>query len=78
MNELHEYAREVAAGLQDPDKKQLRFNEIVETAARFYPGSERAGVRELVRSCDKSDLLYVKGHPMWQTLNEQYRFYLDE
>ena len=70
---LHKLARECAAELREPDKKQLRFNEIVQAARDFYSGDVQAGIRELVASCDKADrTLYVKGRPMWQVLANEY------
>jgi hypothetical protein len=76
-DDLHAYAREIALGLRDPDRKQLRFNEIVECAKLFYAGHERAGVRELVEACDRSNAaLYVPKRPMWHILNTEYRWML--
>ena len=70
---LHVLAREVAAALIEPDRKHLRFNEIVETALMFYPTDPRGGVRELVESCDRQcTALYVKGRPMWAGLRASY------
>lgn len=70
---LHEHARKEAEKLLDPDRKQLRFNEIVSAAKRFYPSDPMAGVSELVQSCDRScSELYVKGAPMWKVLEEDY------
>ena len=34
--ELHSLARSTAAALSDPDRKQLRFNDIVRVAPAFY------------------------------------------
>jgi len=66
-------AREVAETLTDPDRKQIRFNDIVRVAKRFYPDNPAAGVRELVRSCDREDhTLYVAKAPMWEVLETQY------
>lgn len=69
--ELHILAREEAARLNDGDKKQLRFNEIVECAIAFYR-DPKAGVSELVQSCDRSSPLYVKGRSMAQALFAEY------
>ena len=69
--ELHHAAREIAQCLTDPDRKQLRFNDIVETAKVFY-NDPLHGVRELVKSCDRRDEMYVRKQPMWGILNEQY------
>ncbi|MBQ2263260.1 MAG: hypothetical protein II336_18100 [Loktanella sp.] len=71
MTVLHDLARAVAADLSDIDRKQLRFNEIVETAKLFY-GAPEAGVRELTQACDRNSPLYVGKQPMWQVLREQY------
>lgn len=82
---LHVLAREIAGTLVEPDRKQLRFNEIVEASKRFYVSPEE-GVRELVSACDKSrafinpdgsialtpNEMYVPKQPMWKALNEQY------
>lgn len=76
MDHLHVIARDCAEKLRDPDKKQLRFNEIVEAAQAFYPASVDEGVRELVEACDKSSRLYVRKAPMWQVLREQYGWML--
>ena len=66
--ELHVRARECASDLAIPDKKQLRFNEIVACARDFYPNDVAGGVAELVKSCDaEDDTLYVKGRPMGAT-----------
>ena len=72
-NKLHALARHIADGLIDPDRKQLRFNDIVATARSHYPRNVEAGVTELVEACDRSiPEIYVKGAPMWQALTEQY------
>jgi len=70
--ELHHIAREVAANLTDVDKKQLRFNEIVDCAKGFYPAAVSRGVEELVESCCRTSVLYVNKNPMWHELNHQY------
>jgi hypothetical protein len=69
--ELHAIARERAEQIASPDRKQLRFNDIVSTAVQFY-NDPAVGVRELVDACDKDCALYVKGAPMWQTLRADY------
>ncbi len=74
---LHEVARQVSTHLEEPDKKQLRFNEIVWCAKTFYAMNVIAGIVELVRSCDKTDALYVKGSPMWATLKQQYGWMIE-
>ena len=77
--DLQTYAREVAAGLAEPDKKQLRFNEIIRAARRFYASDPRAGVREIVLSCDKAQSdLYVAKSPMWQVLSDAYGWMFPE
>jgi hypothetical protein len=77
VDPLQVLAREVAATLTDPDRKQLRFNNIVEVAKEFYPSCPEEGVLELVMSCDRNHVsLYVKGNPMWLTLSEEYRWLL--
>jgi hypothetical protein len=63
--DLHAVARRRAAQLSDPDKKHLRFNEIVDAAKAVYPPPHVEGVIELVDSCNRSDSLYVKEMPMW-------------
>jgi hypothetical protein len=74
--QLHQVARDTAATLVDPDRKQLRFNDIVQTAKSFYE-NPTAGVIELVEACDRSKPdLYVAKSPMWQTLNTQYGWML--
>jgi hypothetical protein len=73
LNALHATARHVAGDLIDPDKRQMRFNEIVDCALRFYPAAPFDGVAELVRACDKSASgLYVHGDPMWHRLGASY------
>lgn len=74
--ELHKVAREAAEEYEDLDKKQLRFNDIVETAIKFYNNPED-GVRELVDACSKQSPLYVKKRPMWEILNKEYLWYCD-
>lgn len=71
--DLHVLARAEAERLIDPDRKQLRFNAIVDAALAFYPGAEALGVSELVQACDRSNAaLYVKNRPMWRTLTDEY------
>lgn len=70
-----------------PDKKQLRFNEIIPVAKRFYPADPKAGVRELVSACfpqrrlkDGSlvdNELYVKKDPMWKSLSDNYAWMVE-
>ena len=74
--ELHAYAREVASSLRDPDKKQLRFNDIVEVAQAFYPADPRGGVRELVLACDRASSLYAAKASMADTLRKNYGWML--
>lgn len=63
--ELHSLARSTAAALSDPDRKQLRFNDIVRVARAFYYNDPASGIVELVRSCDRSQRgLYVAKQPM--------------
>lgn len=72
--QLHAHARAVAATLVDPDRKQLRFNEIVRTAREYY-NDPTEGVDELVRACCRSRPQdYVKGSPMWKSLSEDYQW----
>jgi hypothetical protein len=73
MNEhLQKLARECASKLAKPDKKQLRFNDIVKTAQDFYNDPEQ-GVKELVQACCKNyEPLYVKGNPMHECLDKDY------
>ena len=74
---LHALAREFAAKIVAPDKKQLRFNEIVEAALDFYAGDPRGGVSELVSACDRAcPDLYVKSDPMWQSLRRRHSWML--
>ena len=87
---LHSLARAVAASLRSPDRKQLRFNEIVAAARDFYPSAVEAGVVELVQSCDRegpapasfigpmpANALYVRKAPMWRTMWDQYGWMSD-
>lgn len=70
---LHDVAREAAAQLEDPDRKQLRFNEIVNCAMVFYRADPMGGVVELVQACDRSHVdLYVRGGPMHRVLMDEY------
>lgn len=77
LEELHILARQVASSLDQPDKKQLKFNEIVNTAIEFY-NDPREGVIELVRSCNKSDENYVAKNPMWYVLKNHYQWMTKE
>lgn len=71
---LHNLARNHASTLREPDKKQLRFNEIVQIAMEFY-NDPASGVIELVNACDRAQAdLYVPKHPMWQVLRDQYQW----
>jgi len=72
---LYTLARSLAANAEAFDKKQLRFNDIVETAKRFY-NDPAEGVIELTDSCRPDSPLYIKKQPMWQTLNTQYSWML--
>ena len=79
MGNLHAIARKHADRITttgaDLDRKQLRFNDIVECAVRFYPSTIEAGVIELVNACDRNQPdLYLHKSPMWQTLSEQYKW----
>jgi len=74
-DQLQSLARHVAESLPDPDKRQLRFNDIVATAKRFYPHHPESGVVELVLACDKRSNLYTtRKDPMWLTLQTQYEW----
>lgn len=74
---LHSIARATAAALEKPDRKQLRYNEIVEVAKAFYPTNPAAGVIGLVWACDRADpTLYVPKRPMWKVLREEYGWML--
>ncbi|GGE30373.1 hypothetical protein GCM10011360_17990 [Primorskyibacter flagellatus] len=76
VDPLPTLAREWSALGFDNDRKQLRFNEIVETAKTFY-NDPAEGVKEMIEACDKNSPLYVKGRPMWQVLREEYGWMLD-
>jgi hypothetical protein len=69
---LQDVAREHAGRFDDIDRKQLRFNEIVDAARLFYPGCEADGVLEMVDACSKSSALYVHKRPMWHVLRNEY------
>ncbi len=70
---LHIVARQIADKLVNPDRKQIRFNDIIRVAKTFYHQDVEAGVVELVAACDRDNLcLYVKGDPMWQSLERDY------
>lgn len=84
---LFKKAREESKLLLRPDKKQLKYNEIVETAKLFYYNDIEAGIKELVISCEKPPenidknyssyhSLYVKNRPMWKVLQEEYSWML--
>ena len=68
--------RHRAESLVSPDKKQLRFNDIVRVAKAFYPHDVDGGVCELVDSCGREDPSYVSKNPMWQTLETSYSWML--
>jgi len=72
---LHLLARRCAQALAKPDKRQLRFNEIVRVARAFY-AEPSLGVEELVAACDTVDPRYVPRRPMWAELDENYRWML--
>jgi hypothetical protein len=81
--ELHTYAREVASSMRTaPNKKQLRFNEIVETAKEFYRADVKSGIKELVISCfpvdetGRDNCMYDKKSPMWEVLQKDYKWML--
>ncbi len=92
-DQLQNLARAIAATLSRPDKKQLKFNEIIETAKLFYPNDVEGGVVELVSACNRAagfagpdfigpllpnDTMYTtRKDPMWLTLREQYGWMLD-
>lgn len=78
--QLHSLARCVAESLIEPDRRQLRYNDIVAVAQIFYD-DPFSGVHELVVACDRKRLsgdkvvpnpLYVQGRPMWQVLQQEY------
>ena len=69
---LHLMARKYALVIEDADKKQLRYNDIVRVAQSFYPSDPAGGVRELVDACDRRSPLHIPGRPMWRCLEEQY------
>jgi len=70
---LYKLARNVASTLTNPDKKQLRFNDIVSAAKLFYANNPEAGILELVQACDKDNhALYVKGCSMHESLRLHY------
>jgi hypothetical protein len=81
--DLHKLARNRTEVLKHVglrfDKNQLRYNEIVFCARRFYPEDICGGVVDLVDSCfvdypfsEIKNPMYVKGAPMWETLNRDY------
>lgn len=90
QEQLHIVARQEAESLVAPNRKQLRFNEIVQTALDFYPSSPEQGVRELVRACDRLNGAYAgfigpvrpnklyDTTPMWRVLREQYAWMLSD
>lgn len=73
---LHSLARSEASLYDDLDRKQLRFNNIVETAVRFYSCDPCAGVKELVLSSSRASTLYVPNDPMTEQLNLNYQWML--
>lgn len=73
---LHRIAREYASRFSDIDKKQLRFNEIVTCAKKFYPQNAVAGVQEIIESCSKQSPLYVPKQPLYKTLDLEYGWML--
>ena len=77
-SDLQSMARQRAACFDDIDRKQLRFNEIIDAAMAFYPGREAYGVMEMVEACSKSSALYVRKRPMWQVLRDEYSWMLAE
>ena len=78
-DQLHARARERAARLSNPDKKQLRFNDIVRVAKSFYSADLFSGVNELVSACDRDcPSLYAGGEPMWQTLENEFGWMINQ
>jgi hypothetical protein len=74
VEELQSLARKVTESLDNIDKKQLRYNDIVRVATLFYPSNPTEGVIELTQSCAVDSHLYVKKQPMWLTLETQYQW----
>ena len=75
---LHDLARRAASVLYAPDKKQLRFNDIVRVARLFY-NDAAIGVIELTLACDKetwdgnpNPLYTERKDPMWLSLENQH------
>lgn len=74
--DLHGFARSAAERLESPNRKHLRFNDIVDTAKTFYPHCPFLGVLELVEACDRADEILYADEPMWKVLREQYAWIL--
>ena len=77
-NHLHVRAREIAATLADPDRKHLRFNEIVAVARSHYGPAPEEGIDELVRACCRKSPDYIAAKPWWRVLRDQYAWMVDE
>jgi hypothetical protein len=56
---LFNLVRTLSLNQENLDKKQLRFNEIVEVSQLFYNNPEDR-VKELIESCKKGSSLYEK------------------
>lgn len=63
-DDLQVLVRVEAEKLWAPDKKQLRFNEIIQTALTHYAADAAEGVKELVKACDKIGFVHA-GRVVW-------------
>lgn len=75
--ELHIYARKCVELYKNIDKKQLKYNDIVICAQKFYYTDAKKGIEKLIESCDKNSFFYVKGNPMAESLMKKYQFLID-
>ena len=74
--QLHIYARELAATIPGIDKKLVRWNDIVQVALDFYPRDPMSGVKECLQSCVPGDPQFDGKNTLAISLSTNYRWML--
>ena len=69
---LHILARSMAAEMPGITMKLVRWNDIVDTALRFYPTCPEDGVRECLQSCCPGDPMFDGKSTLAVSLNANY------
>ena len=69
---LHILARSMAAEMPGITMKLVRWNDIVDTAMRFYPTCPEDGVRECLQSCCPGDPMFDGKSTLAVSLNANY------